>query len=58
MDEAYRTLVNKINALIIVNGEAPYVDFVNKLNQRIEAYTNNLSIYKGKAKTTAPAEVK
>jgi hypothetical protein len=58
VDEAYRTLVNKINALIIVNGETPYVDFVNKLNQRIEAYTNNLSIYKGRAKTTAPAEVK
>jgi hypothetical protein len=58
VDEAYRTLVTKINALIIVNGEAPYVDFVNKLNQRIEAYTNNLSIYKGRAKTTAPVEVK
>jgi hypothetical protein len=56
VDEAYRTLVNKINALIIVNGEAPYVEFVNKLNQRIEAYTNNLALYKGRAKTTAPAE--
>ncbi|HJV76972.1 MAG TPA: DUF6261 family protein [Paludibacter sp.] len=42
VDEAYRTLVTKINALIIINGEAPYVDFVNKLNQRIEAYTNFL----------------
>jgi hypothetical protein len=56
VDEAYRTLVNKINALIIVNGEAPYVDFVNKLNLRIEAYTNNLAIYKGRSKTTVPAE--
>jgi hypothetical protein len=56
VDEAYRTLVNKINALIIVNGETPYVEFVNKLNQRIEAYTTNLSIYKGRAKTTTPAE--
>ena len=46
VDEAYRTLATKINALIIVNGEAPYVDFVNKLNQRIEAYTNNLSFIK------------
>lgn len=56
VDEAYRAMVDKINALIIVNGEAPYVDFVKKLNLRIEAYTNNLAIYKGRAKTTAPAE--
>jgi len=52
VDGAYRTMVEKINALIIVNGEAPYVDFVNKLNQRIDEYTNDLAIYKGRTKTT------
>jgi hypothetical protein len=56
IDQAYKTLVGKINALIIVNGEAPYIEFVNKLNLRIEAYTNNLAIYKGKTKTSVPAE--
>jgi len=44
--------------LIIVNGEAPYVDFVNKLNQRIDEYINNLAIYKGRTKTTDPAPEK
>jgi hypothetical protein len=58
VDGAYRTVVEKINALIIVNGEAPYVDFVNKLNQRIDEYTNNLAIYKGRTKTTDPAPEK
>ena len=58
VDGAYRTVVDKINALIIVNGEAPYVDFVNKLNLRIDEYTNNLAIYKGRTKTTDPAPEK
>lgn len=58
VDEAYRIMVKKINALIIVNGEAPYVDFVNKLNQRIEAYTTNLAIYKGKIASSPAEEVK
>jgi hypothetical protein len=58
VDQAYRTMINKINALIIVNGEAPYVDFVSKLNQRIELYTNNLAIYKGKKSTTPAEEIK
>jgi len=58
VDEAYRIMVKKINALMIVNGEAPYVDFGNKLNQRIEAYTNNLAIYKGKITSSPVRKVK
>lgn len=58
VDEAYRIMVKKINALIIVNGEAPYVEFVNKFNQRIDAYTNNLAIYKGKMGSSSAEEVK
>jgi hypothetical protein len=54
VDAAYKTMIAKINALIIVNGEAPYVDFVNKLNLRIAAYVNNLSIYSGKSKNPIP----
>jgi len=50
VDNGYHGIVEKINALIIVNGEAPYVDFVNKLNLRIDEYTNKLAIYKGRAK--------
>jgi hypothetical protein len=35
VDAAYNKIVKRINALIIVNGEAPYVEFVKELNARI-----------------------
>ncbi len=38
IDKAYKAIVKRINALIIVNGEADYTDFVNKLNLRIDYY--------------------
>lgn len=41
-DLAYRTHPEKINALVTLNGEDPYADFVNKLNLHIAAFTNNL----------------
>ena len=56
VDDAHSAIVDKINALIIVNGEAPYVEFVNKLNLRIESYKNNLALYKGKGKTPPTPE--
>lgn len=43
-DAVYKTMIENGNVLIIVNGEVPYADFVNKLNVRIAAYTNNFSI--------------
>lgn len=39
IDKAYKAIVKRINALIIVNGEATYTDFVNKLNLRIAYYS-------------------
>ena len=39
IDKAYKAIVKRINALIIVNGEANYTDFVNKLNLRIDYYS-------------------
>ena len=50
IDTAYRTYTEKINALIIVNGEEPYTDFVNKLNLHIDSYTTNLALSNGKGK--------
>jgi hypothetical protein len=38
IDATFRTITDRINALIIVNGEAVYAEFVNELNQRIENY--------------------
>lgn len=49
-DAKYHTITEKINAMIIVNGQAPFVSFVNKLNLSIDAYTNNLAIRHGKGK--------
>jgi hypothetical protein len=55
-DAAYRTLTERINALIVVNGETGYTAFVNELNKRVEAYSNSLAQRKGRnAKKDAPA---
>ena len=43
VDEAYRTITERIGALIIVNGEEAYAGFVNELNERIERYNNAVS---------------
>lgn len=37
-DDAYRKLVEKVNALIVIEGEEVYVDFVKMLNAEIERY--------------------
>lgn len=34
-DAAYKSLVQRVNALVIVNGEAPYADFIDQLNVMI-----------------------
>lgn len=43
VDDAYRAVTERIGALIIVNGEEAYADFVNDLNERIERYNNAVS---------------
>jgi len=43
VDEAYRVIIERIDALIIVNGEEQYAGFVNDLNERIERYNNAVS---------------
>lgn len=47
-DTAYRAIVKRIHALIEVNGEANYADFVTELNQRIESRMQVLAIRKGR----------
>ena len=36
--EAYRTLVQKVNALAVVEGEADYADFISKMNEQVKHY--------------------
>ena len=59
-DAIYRQIEERLNALIIVEGEAAYAGFVNELNKRIEGYDNTISIRraKGEKPTDAPAEAK
>jgi len=47
VDAAFRTITNRINALIIVNGEGMYKSFVNEVNIQIDKYNNNLAIRSG-----------
>lgn len=56
VDAAYHAVVERINALIIVEGDATYATFVNELNKRIDGYDNTLSIRKGKAQKTVEAK--
>ena len=37
-NEAYRTLVQKVNALAVVEGEADYADFISKMNEQVKHY--------------------
>lgn len=50
VDEAYRDIVKRINALIIVDGAGPYEAFTNEQNTRIEKYTNIIKQREGKNK--------
>lgn len=56
VDAAYNGIVNKINALIIVEGETNYVSLVNKLNLRIDSYTNVIAQRKGIAAVAKAAK--
>lgn len=47
-DKAYRDVVKRIHALIEVNGEANFTDFVTELNQRIESRIQVLATRKGR----------
>jgi hypothetical protein len=46
-DAAYRTIIERIDALIIVNGPAAYETFVAELNERVESFNNNIARREG-----------
>ena len=48
VDQCYHEIVERINALIIVNGATAYGSFVNELNALIDAYNQMLALRKGK----------
>ncbi|MEI8048106.1 MAG: DUF6261 family protein [Bacteroidota bacterium] len=53
-DAAYRAITERINALILINGETGYTNFVNELNQRIESYSLILAQRKGRNAKNIP----
>ena len=48
IDDAYRAITERIDALVIVNGPENYSGFVNELNQRVEKYNNLLAQREGR----------
>ena len=53
VDAAYHKIIERIRALIIVNGEAAYVEFVKELNARIDRASDAIS-QSGTHKTVTP----
>ena len=53
VDDAYNTITERLNALVIVEGEAAYAGIVTKLNLRIDSYNNTLAQRKGMAAAKA-----
>lgn len=54
VDAAYKALTERISALMVVNGEADYTEFVNELNARIVSNNNIIAIRKGVAEAQTP----
>lgn len=49
IDKVYTQMIDRVNASILLNGEADFADFVNKLNQRIDYFKNTITQRKGRA---------
>jgi len=55
-DEAYRAIVNRVNAGIVFNGEDKYKDFVIALNVSIDYYNNIMAQRRGRNKAKKEKE--
>jgi len=53
IDKQYSSIIEKINALTIINGSGTYAEFVRELNTRIEKYQILLAQRKGRNKKKA-----
>jgi len=56
VDAAYNKIVKRINALIIVNGEVPYAEFVKELNARIGRAQDAIDQSKARKADTSATE--
>lgn len=51
-DESYKTLVDRINAMITIDGDAKFATFVTKLNNRIDQYHASIARRRGQMQET------
>lgn len=49
VDAAYKAILNRLDALMLLNGAAKYEAFVKELNERVDRYSNTLAQRKGRA---------
>ncbi len=52
----YKEIIERIDALMIVNGEAPYAEFIKKWNIRVEYYKTTLAQRAGRNKAAKEKE--
>ena len=57
LDEAYRAIVDRIHAYVLLEGKATYEQFISSLNTIIAQYADILSRRLGKKKTTDTAAI-
>jgi hypothetical protein len=55
VEPAYNAIVNQINALALVNADAQYAEFIDKVNYYIGYYKDTVAARKGRAKAAAIA---
>ena len=53
VDEIFKNICNVTNAMVLLNGEADYSTFIDKVNYQIDYYKNTINIRRspGKPKT-------
>ena len=54
-DQSYKAIVDRINALITIDGDAMYAPFVTSLNNRIDQYNTSVAQRKGRNKPNTQA---
>jgi len=52
LDAAYKHLVERLNALVNINGTATYGSLVDKLNERLDYFRNLVAVKEGRASKT------
>jgi hypothetical protein len=48
-DQCYRQIIDRVDALILINGVAKYTAFISELNQRAERFSNTLAMRQGRS---------